>query len=227
MYTDGASLTRTEEAVERLREALLCGTLPCSEGLTERAVGAFLGMSRTPVRAALQTLASEGLLSYEPQRGYRPRPVTRQSVLDAYKVRAALEGLACRELAERGLSVATRETLEGCVALGRTLLAEGAASFRHDAWRRMNGRFHSVIVEEVGNASLLGALRHVERLPLASFNVIATVGARPDFLLLDGAQRDHEQIVTYLAAGMSSRAGDRMHEHILVAGDLLTRAMPA
>lgn len=218
-------MTLTEKAVEKLREALLQGNFPDGCSLTERQVSEYLGMSRTPVRAALQTLASEGLLAYEAQRGYSIREISPKAVFDAYLVRAALEALACREIAERGLSAQTESVLEACVTQGRDLLADGSGEFRHAEWRDMNNRFHQAIAEAADNEALTDVLLRVERLPMLSFRVIATIGARPDMALLEGAQRDHEQILASLRAGQSTRASSRMHEHILVAGDLIVSDM--
>ncbi|MCB1398089.1 MAG: GntR family transcriptional regulator [Rhodobacter sp.] len=218
-------MTLAERAVEMLRDAILSGRLPGPHALTERLVVETLGMSRTPVRAALQTLANEGLLSYEPHRGYSVRQITAESVTGAYQVRGVLEGLACHQLAEAGLSKATIETLGACVRLGQELLADGGASFRHDEWREMNTNFHQTIARAAGNETLLETLSHVSRLPLTSFNTIALIGATPDFKLLEAAQADHEQIFIALVSGQAERAETRMKEHIAVAGALIAKGM--
>ena len=96
-------MTLAEQATERLREALLSGKFPESPTLTERVASEYLGMSRTPVRTALHTLANEGLLVYQAQRGYQVREISQKSILNAYQVRAVLEGQACREVSMKGL----------------------------------------------------------------------------------------------------------------------------
>jgi len=218
-------VTLAERAVEKLREAILSGRIPGPQALTERLVVETLGMSRTPVRAALQTLANEGLLSYEPHRGYSVRQITAESVVGAYQVRGVLEGLACSQLAEAGLSKATIETLGACVRLGQELLADDGAAFRHDEWREMNTNFHQTIARAAGNETLLETLTHVSRLPLTSFNTIALIGAAPDFKLLQVAQNDHEQIFIALVSGQAARAEARMKEHIATAGTLIAKGM--
>jgi GntR family transcriptional regulator of vanillate catabolism len=65
--------TRSASVVETLRSAILSGEYNPGERLHEVRLTARLGVSRTPVRAALQTLASEGLLDYAPNRGYAVR----------------------------------------------------------------------------------------------------------------------------------------------------------
>lgn len=200
------------------------GELPGKHPLTERLASEFLGISRTPVRAALQTLANEGLLTYEPQKGYSAHTLSRQSVSDAYKVRAVLEALACKELAASGVSPQTREVLNSCIETGQALLAD-KDRFNHAEWRVMNALLHKTIAEATGNEALLSALRQVENRPLASSNVIATIGADPDFHLLEMSQTDHEYIVSYIISGQAERAAARMNEHLMIGHDLIIKGM--
>lgn len=217
-------MTLTEQAIEKLREVILTGVVS-AEGapITERQVSTLLSMSRTPVRAALQALANEGLLVYESQRGYRVRSINNETIFDAYKVRGALEGLACQIVCEEGLQSATAAILQDCVDEGRVLLKDGSDNFQHEQWRNMNDRFHQAIVDAANNETLSSTLAKVVLMPMLSFKVIATTGARPNMALLEGAQRDHEQIFASLQAGQSTRTSNRMQEHILVAGDLISK----
>ena len=79
-------------------------------------------MSRTPVRAALATLGNEGLLEHLPKRGYTVRAYDIGEIVAAYEVRAALEGLACRQAAMRGLSNDAVATLRNCLDEGDRIL---------------------------------------------------------------------------------------------------------
>ncbi|MFX7849895.1 GntR family transcriptional regulator, partial [Acinetobacter baumannii] len=71
-----------------------------------------LSVSRTPLRAALQMLAGEGLLHYTPNKGFTVPEQSLSSIIDAYEMRARAEGLAARLAAERGLSEAARAALD-------------------------------------------------------------------------------------------------------------------
>ena len=218
-------MTLAEQAADRLRRALLHGALPDRGPMTERIACDFLGMSRTPVRAALQTLANEGLLRHEPNRGYRIRRITPETVIEAYQVRAVLEGLACRRLAEAGLPAPTHRTLETCVAEGYGMLAAADHRFDHDAWRAMNATFHATILKAAGSDILLGAIRQAEGVPLSSAQMMPTMHAEPDFALLRQSHVDHDRIFHALANGQAIRAERRMQEHVEVAGDIVVRRM--
>ena len=216
-------MTLTEQAIEELREVILIGVIIDGAHITERQISELLSMSRTPVRAAMQALANEGLLVYESQRGYRVRNINLETIFDAFKVRGALEGLACQIVCEAGLPSATAIVLQDCINEGRALLKGGGVVFQHEAWRNMNDRFHQVIVDAANNETLSSSLEKVVLMPMLSFKVIAATNASPDMRLLEGAQRDHEQIFNSLQAGQSARASNRMQEHILVASDLIAK----
>ncbi|WP_426359192.1 GntR family transcriptional regulator [Pseudocolwellia sp. HL-MZ19] len=216
-------MTLTEQAIEKLREVILIGVLADGTSITERQISDLLSMSRTPVRAAMQALANEGLLEYESQRGYRVRTINLETIFDAFKVRSALEGLACQIVCETGLSNETATVLKSCIEEGRMLLEGAGEGFQHNEWRNMNELFHQTIVNAANNDTLSSSLAKVVMMPMLSFKVIATTLTSPNMTLLEGSQRDHEQILNSLQAGQSTRASNRMQEHILVAADLISK----
>src|SRR3981189_2541485 len=95
---------RALSVMDQIREAVLNGSVAAGELLNQVRLSRALAVSRTPVRAALQALAGEGLLDYAPNRGFTVRELSLHAIRGAYDIRAALEGLAARFAAERGLS---------------------------------------------------------------------------------------------------------------------------
>ncbi|HYZ30859.1 MAG TPA: GntR family transcriptional regulator, partial [Crenalkalicoccus sp.] len=74
--------TRSLSVTARLRDGILAGDHAPGEHMHEVRLAERLGVSRTPVRAALQALAAEGLLDYTPNRGYVVRAVPLSEALD-------------------------------------------------------------------------------------------------------------------------------------------------
>ncbi|WP_099866413.1 GntR family transcriptional regulator [Pararhizobium haloflavum] len=100
------ALSRTDvtlslRLVGAMRDAILDGTLEPGRHLPERELCALFDVSRSLVREALQALAAEGLITIVPHRGPKVTLIDRDAARDLYRVRAALEGLACAEFAER------------------------------------------------------------------------------------------------------------------------------
>ncbi len=218
-------MTLSERATEPLRRALIDGSFTPGKPITEREACDFLGMSRSPIRTAFQTLANEGLLIYESNCGYRIRQISSAAICEAYQVRAALEGVACRQLARAGITKKTNTVLTECVELGKELLGKGGAAFQHQEWRDMNHRFHRTILEATNNETLLMAFNTAANHPMASLTYIPALNSQPDFGNLHLAQVDHEQILKAIQARDSQRASARMHEHVEVASEFLAIEM--
>ncbi|WP_342643070.1 GntR family transcriptional regulator [Rhodoligotrophos ferricapiens] len=160
-------VTRTSLTTNRLRELLLGGKFPPGSRLPEAELAKLLGVSRTPIRDALNSLSKEGLVSYLPNRGYEVRSCTLEDVLGAYRVRRTLESLACRIAAENGLSVHGRAQIMDATERTEALLNEG--SWRNDSarcWRMLNAQFHDTIIEATQNKILRQAINDTLHLPI-------------------------------------------------------------
>src|SRR5260370_36822787 len=93
---------RALSVTDQIREAILGGSIGAGERLNEVRLSKTLAVSRTPVRAALQALAGEGLLDYAPNRGFTVREFPLSPIVHAYDIPASLEGPAARFAAGRG-----------------------------------------------------------------------------------------------------------------------------
>ena len=84
------------KAQVRLRELILGGELPAGARIAELAIVERLGMSRTPIRAALMRLEQEGLRDSLPGGGCAVRTFSERDVADASELRGTVEGRAAR-----------------------------------------------------------------------------------------------------------------------------------
>lgn len=210
------------QATLRVREMILRGELAPGARLTEAGLAERLGMSRTPIRQALPLLAREGLLLRQPTRGYVVRGFTQADIADAVEVRAVLEGLAARRLAERGASEACLAELRECLREGDALLARGEVSADEGArYAAMNVRLHQAIVEGGGGVVIADALDHNSRVPFAGPQAVAfdrNASAALHTLLLY-AHRQHHAIVHCIATRQAARAEALMREHAMTVMD--------
>lgn len=213
--------TNAEDATDRIRSLILGGRFPPGTHLQEVPLAAMLGYSRTPIRTALNSLALQGLLHYRPNGGYQVRRFTVDEIVEAYEVRATLEGMACRLAAERGVSAAARERMQSSVAGMEALFEQGEEGFDRAQWRSMNQDLHNAIVESAGSRTLADFVEQAQLGPMASPHVIATMSRAGSVALIHRAQVDHVHIVDAILRGQSSRAEARMREHLHIAGENL------
>lgn len=215
-----ASGSQTTRALLGVRDLILRGELTPGERLSELAVVDRVGVSRTPVRAALQRLAEEGLLEELAGGGYAVKTFSESEVHDAIELRGTLEGMAARFAAERGvgslLMGQARAVLGEIdqIIEGRTLSQQ---SFEH--YVQLNERFHTLLIAMADSDLLAREFNRITRLPFASPN--GFVGAQADapeaHLILTLAQNDHRSVIDAIELRQGGRAEALMREHARLA----------
>ncbi len=212
----------------RLREMILAGDLPGGSRIAELAIVEKLGVSRTPIRAALMRLEQEGLLEALPNGGYAVRTFSERDVADAIELRGTLEGLAARLAAERGAPAVVLAEARQCLAGIDAVLAQAALD--DEAFSRyvaLNQRFHALL-PELGGSPVLG--REIERvvsLPFASpsgFVVVQANSSRARDMLIV-AQDQHRQVLEAIEQREGARAEAIMREHSRLAQRNLREAV--
>lgn len=201
---------------QRIRELIVEGSLPPGTRVAEAAIAERLGVSRTPVRNALPALASEGLLEPAGKRGYAVRAFTHEDSYRATEIRCVLEGYAARELAarpERGTIVSElRDTLRE----GDAIFAKGhVVKEDEEAYARMNGRFHDLIVGGARDPLLAELIQRVYSVPFVAPHVVAFKRIPLDeiYPILMSAQHQHHAIVDAIEAGQPEFAETLMRGH--------------
>lgn len=219
--------SQTVRAQIALRDLILEGGLAAGERVSELQMVERLGVSRTPVRAALVRLEEEGLLEAIASGGFAVRRFTERAVYEAIEIRGTLEGLAARFAAERGASPAVLSAMRRCVAAIDPLVA--GATMGPEAmsgYAEANARFHGLLIEAGASPALGREIERAMALPFASPNAFVQVHAHsPDAQLsLVVAQDQHRCVVAAIEARESGRAEAIMREHARVAHRNLERA---
>lgn len=215
--------SRTEAVTFVLRDMITRGDFPSGMHLQELPLAELMGVSRTPIREALNALAKEGLLEPGPRRGYKVRTFAIEEIVSAYEMRATLEGMGCRLLAERGLSESLIREARDLLDLGDQLLDRGRfTAAEHESWSKMNNGLHSLLIGATENKLLIEFVEQTCRVPLTSASDIHWY--RPDeenLLAARQAHRDHHEIVNAIVRRQSTRASARMQEHIYMSMELV------
>lgn len=221
--------TRSQHVLDRLRGLVLSGVFQAGERLNEVEVAERLEVSGTPVRDAMAALASEGLLIFEPDRGYSVRAFGLDDLLAAFDVRATLEGMACRIVAEQGLSTAGAMVLDACMNECDDILAYveiGEASVQR--WNDVNALFHGVLTEQSGNSYLVRSVRDTMRLPMIYDQ--RGVPHSPELVRMSYGREaiergvaEHALILAAIRDRQGARAEQLMREHFFVNREELRR----
>ena len=221
--TEPGGASRSESVVVELRDMIMRGEFVAGFHLQEVPLAERMGVSRTPIREALNMLAKEGLLEPGPKRGYKIRTFTIGEIVEAYEVRATLEGTACRLLAETGLPEDVAARLQDSLEFGDRLIGRGMfTSAEHDPWLEMNNTIHSLLVSATRNAMLAQCVEQTQRVPLASARHVHWYRVdKENYELAQSAHRDHHGIVDAILRRQAGRAEARMREHIHFSQELV------
>lgn len=210
--------TRVEKAVIGLRGLILSGEFAAGSRLPEVAIADRLGISRTPLRQAMDRLVNEGLLERIASGGCRVPQFHFEDIYDAIELRGVVEGIAARLAAERGAdSDMLAEAREVVVAIDRAIADRSSIDF--DAYVRLNARFHDLLARMSGSDLIRREIERVCRMPLASPSAfLHGQEVIPDFVAsLVRAQDQHHDILDAIAAREGARAEALVREHARLA----------
>ena len=220
--------SQTVRAELALRDFVLSGEIKPGERLSELALVGRVGVSRTPVRAALMRLAEEGLVESIPSGGFVVRAFSDRDVREALEIRGTMEGLAVRLAAERGVPTTALAPLRDLLA--RLDVVVTAALHQETAFADyvdLNARFHREAVALADSRLIERQLERAMTLPFASPSAFVRAQAEaPEALqILYVAQDQHRCIVEAIEAREGMRAEALMKEHSRLAQRNLALAL--
>jgi DNA-binding GntR family transcriptional regulator len=192
---------------DTLRDAILRGDLPAGSQLRQDRLASDLGVSKIPVREALQRLAAEGLATFDANRGFSVTSLTAVDAEEIYGLRVAVEPL----LLKRALPLLT------IVDLAK---AELALSRDEGAIPETNWHFHSALYAPAGWDRALNMVRtlHTAVAPYLSVYLDHPRSAQ-------ASATQHRDLLECCRVGDSSSALAILVEHLSSARSFLVRAL--
>ena len=188
-----------------LERMILSGELAPGAKLTEVALAARLGVSRGPLREAFRMLEEAGLVRTEKNRGVFVRDVALAEAVEIFDLRAAMDELVGRRLAEHITPVQLKEVRGLVDQMEQAVKAKDAHHYH-----LLNLRFHDRLVELAGNAKLTAIYRKLIK-ELSLFRRLNLA----DGWLLPVSVGEHRQIVKAIASGDAHAAGRAMFDHAI------------
>lgn len=221
------SLSQTLRAQLVLREAILRGDFTPGERLSELSLVEAYKISRTPIRAALMHLSTEGFLEALPGGGFAVRGFSVGEINDAIELRGVLEGTAARFAAERGVSKPRLSEMELINQRIAALLVNEPTPASFSSYVKENAAFHHCLHQLAGSKSLISQLDTINALPFASPSafILAQSRVAGSWLVLQQANYQHEAVIEAIAKRQGARAEAIMREHAHIAIHNLEQAL--
>jgi DNA-binding GntR family transcriptional regulator len=206
-----------QQIADAIMRAILDGEIRPGEALVEMDIATRLGVSRAPVREALQLLAHTSLVVTAPYRGTTVRPLTRTDVEEVYSLRTIHETFALR----RAMALDPAAT-----AAELRVVSDGMAHIAASGdWASLaveDARFHETLIRHAQHGLLLQAWRdiHLRVRQIMALRNRQNVDSMEVFY-------HHLPIVEAMEAGDVEAAVRRLEAHIASAADLVVEAPEA
>ena len=197
-----------ELVAEVLREAIISGVLRANQPLPQDEIASQLRVSHIPVREALRQLQSEGLVTYQPNRGATVSALTKGEIREIYQIRAILETAAIREATPK----LTSEQLDQA----SKILDAAESSSDPAVWGSHDVDFHRLMYGLEGRPRLRemidGLLRRVDRYWLSHGLMLRH---------RDAFDREHRTLLDALERRDATGAAELLDRHLAGAASLL------
>jgi GntR family transcriptional regulator, vanillate catabolism transcriptional regulator len=208
-------VSQTGRTFLAVRKMLLGGDLKPGTRVSELSMVSRLGVSRTPIRLALDRLGREGLLETCPSGGFVVRSFSPCDVLDAMETRGVLEGTAARLAAERFTHDRELHGLRRSVSEIDAYLEVAPALGSFERYQDLNDAFHSAVLDLANSPMLRRTMERVMALPFARPS--ALVEARTKFPraaeMFAIGQEHHRIILDAISRRQGGRAEAAAREH--------------
>ncbi|WP_424984356.1 GntR family transcriptional regulator [Microbulbifer sp. S227A] len=206
---------RADPIVEELEKLIFTGTFNDGDRLDEIRLGKRFGVSRTPIREALQRLVASGLAVQLPRRGVfvaLPGPV---ELMEMFETMAEIEAV-CARLAALRITDTALDDLDAINRNCRTAMQAGDT----DGYYRENERFHHAIYQQSGNGFLAKEARRLQHRLKPYRRIQLRLRGR-----MAQSMAEHETILDALRAGNPAAAAEAMRGHVAVQGEKFRHLM--
>lgn len=200
---------RADHILEDLEQMIVTGNFADGERLDEIRLSEHFGVSRTPVREALQKLVASGLVEQRPRRGVfvvEPGPL---ELVDMFEAMAELEA-SCGHLAAKRITEPKLAALQETNNLCKRAVAENDA----DQYYTHNEKFHHLIYDAAESSYLRDLAAKLQKRLKPYRRLQLHLRGR-----LEQSMSEHEAILRALSEGNSDRAAYELRSHVAVQGE--------
>ncbi|HEX7002955.1 MAG TPA: GntR family transcriptional regulator [Trueperaceae bacterium] len=197
--------TIKSQVAHSIRRAILTGRLRPGDHISEASIAEQMGVSRAPIREALNQLKEQGLVVMRPHRGAFIRELRPDDVYDLIRLRAELEGYLGERLIDQGVSDELLESLRGHMAA----MEEAAARDDFLGVVEHDEAFHQAMLRASNDGALIEVMQGIG-FRIRTYMVVTKLIARN----LDEAARDHQRIIDVLERGDRENVRSVMALHV-------------
>ena len=208
----GSRALLKDKAYDVIKKKIMDEEFPPGSFMAERKLATMLGMSKTPIKSALERLANEGFVTIAPQQCVLVRDLPIDEIADQYEIRAALETYVVRGLAKR-ITPAQLDLLRASPALR----LETLEFVEVEKWVELDAAFHLLLAKQLGNQAIYRVMLDLRD---RMHRVITRVFHLQPIRLVESVE-EHLAIVDAIAAGDGDTAAAMVVNHLQRGRDLV------
>ena len=195
-------------ALRELRNAIVDGRLKLGDQVSEVRLSHMLGISKTPVREALQELRREGLVRIDPRRGTSIFHLEEAEIDQIGELRALLEVAAARRIfaGDRSRAISAMKSVV-------TAMQDALDAGEVQTYRRLDADLHDVLIEHCGNTYVAEAYGLIS----AKVGALRT-RAHDDHKVVEGSMHMHAHLLKLLETGEEAEFCKCLEQHIRNTG---------
>ncbi len=202
-----------DKAYELIKQLILNGELQPGTMLTERTLVELLGMSRTPIRAAMERLQAEDLLLYTPDKGMTVADLSMERSVEIYDLRLAVEMYVIQKLSRRSWTSQTQEVFRRNLdEQEQAVIASNFAVFT-----QLDLAFHLLLTEVYGNREIVQIMMKIND----SMYRIALSVLRKSLDRIRVSYEDHVAIFENIVNGDEAAAVAAVQSHLDIGRHIL------
>lgn len=148
-------LTYSEQVAEYIKQSILEGELSPGDQVKEVVLSTKLGISRAPIREALQILAREGLIHSQPQKGKHVAALTAKQIKDSYFTGGVLEAAAVTQ----ALPLYTDEDISNLEKIVEEMRIFAESEDSSNSLASLDSTFHNILFSRIDNDLLIDLCR--------------------------------------------------------------------
>jgi DNA-binding GntR family transcriptional regulator len=206
---------RSTELREAIEEMIAMGSLMPGQHLDETELAARFEVSRTPIREALNQLASMGVVVIRPRRGAIVAELGPQQLVEMFEVMSELEA-TCGRLAARRMTLEEQQALQAA----HRACKEALEAHEPDAYYYKNEAFHEAIYAGSHNQFLIEQARSLYRRLRPYRRLQLRVRNR-----LSNSYAEHDGVVQAIIGGDGEKAAELLREHVMIQGQRFSDLM--
>lgn len=199
------------QAYDTIKDSILSGSLEPGRLYSETKLSAQIGISRTPMREALQCLSQDGYITIIPSKGFMIRQLNEKDMKDSIEIRCAIEGFCTNQIASQ---IHTEKAIQLLHSLDQTLAGMEASIDKENGMEHFiscDHQFHLLLVNYMENDEFNQIFQRLLYLiRLTSQDALAVEGR------IQGTMEEHRTYLDALKAGDGAKAYEIMLHHLMM-----------